>query len=120
MITVYTEEELKRAFANKEGKIICQGKLAEKLQRKRRVRKNLKCGGVLLALAGIAAIPFTGGTSAVATAVGVSALTIGTVTISAVELAIILGFALAAYGIHKNCKVKFNKDGSVEIYPQYD
>ena len=44
-------------------------------------------------------------------------LTIGTITISIGELALLLGAALAAYGIKKNLKVKFNMDGSVTIDP---
>ena len=52
-----------------------------------------------------------------AVALGAMGLTIGTITISIGELALLLGAGLAAYGIYKGCKVTFNKDGSVTIEP---
>lgn len=66
----------------------------------------------------VAAIPFTGGASAAGVAIG-AGLTIGTVTISTTELAIICGTVIALKGIDKGCKVKFSPDGGVEVSPQY-
>ena len=44
-------------------------------------------------------------------------LTVGTISITAAELAILCGTGVALYGIHKNRKVKmkYNDDGTVEI-----
>lgn len=121
MVTVYTKEELKAALRRKETRIVCKGRLAEGIRKKRKIKKTCIVGGAVLTAAGIAASPFTGGASLGFSAMGLAAtgLTIGSLTLSAVELAMILGFGLAVYGIHKGCKVKFNKDGSVEIDPSY-
>lgn len=70
---------------------------------------------VVHAVLGAVAIPFTGGASTGIIAMG---LTIGTVTISTAELAIICGTVIATAGILKGGKVNFKvnaKDGSVEV-----
>ena len=122
MKTVYTKEELAETLKKGETALV-KGSLAseirEKFEKRKKVRKGAAIAGGAIAVAGIAAAPFTGGTSLVGTAVGLGAmgLTIGTITISIGELALLLGASLAAYGIYKNCEVKFNTDGSVTIEP---
>ena len=120
--TVYTKEELSETLKNVETALV-KGSLASEIRKKyetrKKVRKSTAITGGAIAVAGLVAAPFTGGTSLVGTAAGLGAmgLTIGTITISIGELALLLGAALAAYGIYKNCKVKFNMDGSVTIEP---
>ena len=112
------EETLKKG-----EKALVKGSLASEIRKKyetrKKVRKSTAITGGAIAVAGLVAAPFTGGTSLVGTAVGLGAmgLTIGAITISIGELALLLGAALAAYGIKKNLKVKFNMDGSVTIEP---
>ena len=121
MKTVYTKEELAETLKKGETALV-KGSLAseirEKFEKRKKVRKGAAIAGGAIAVAGIAAAPFTGGTSLVGTAVGLGAMGLtGTFIISIGELALLLGAALAAYGIYKNCKVKFNMDGSVTIEP---
>ena len=122
MKTVYTKEELAEALKKGETALV-KGSLAseirEKFEKRKKVRKSTAIAGGAIAVAGIVAAPFTGGTSLAGTAVGLGAmgLTIGTITISIGELALLLGAALVAYGIYKNCKVTFNKDGSITVEP---
>ena len=120
MKTVYTKEQLEETLKKGETALV-KGSLASEIRKKyetrKKVRKSTAITGGAIAIASLVAAPFTGGTSLVGTAVGLGAigLTIGTITISIGELALLLGAALAAYGIYKNCKVKFNMDGSVTI-----
>lgn len=118
MITVYSKQELKEAFSNKETKIIVKGALAESFRKKSKVKKSTQIGGLALLIGGIVAIPFTAGASS-SLAIAGAGLTVGSITITAAELAILCGFALGAYGISRGCKVKFSADGSVEIDPVY-
>ena len=122
MKTVYTKEQLEETLKKGETALV-KGSLASEIRKKYetkiKVRKRTRIAGGAIAVAGLVAAPFTGGTSLVGTAAGLGAmgLTIGIITISIGELALLLGAALAAYGIYKNCKVKFNMDGSVTIEP---
>ena len=122
MKTVYTKEQLAETLKKGETALV-KGSLASEIRKKYETRKKARKGAAItggaIAVAGLVAAPFTGGTSLVGTAAGLGAmgLTIGTITISIGELALLLGAALAAYGIYKNCKVKFNMDGSVTIEP---
>lgn len=121
MRTVRTEEELKAAFAAKESRIIVKGPMAEKMVKKAKTKKAAKIGGIALVVASLAAIPFTGGASAAGVAAG---LTIGgsALVLTASELAILCGFALAMYGLSKGSKVKFKtglEGQEVEIDPKY-
>ena len=122
MKTVYTKEQLEETLKKGETALV-KGSLASEIRKKYetkiKVRKRTRIAGGAIAVAGIVAAPFTGGTSLGGTAVALGAmgLTIGTITISIGELALLLGAALAAYGIYKNCKVTFNKDGSITIEP---
>ena len=118
MVTVYTKEEFNAALKNREDKILVQGELAKTMRKKSKVKKRAKIGGVVLLISGIIAIPFTGGASASILATGM-ALTVGTVTISALELLILCGFALGVIGLLSGAKVTFNSDGSVTVEPNY-
>ena len=120
--TVYTKEELAETLKKGETALV-KGSLASEIRKKyetrKKVRKSTAITGGAITVAGLVAAPFTGGTSLVGSAVALGAmgLTIGTITISIGELALLLGASLAAYGIYKNCEVKFNMDGSVTIEP---
>ncbi len=118
MRTVHTQKELAEAIEAGETQILAQGEIAEKLQKQRRHKKVALIGGAVLLIAGIAAIPFTGGGSAVLTATALTA-TIGgmSLTITAAELAILCGTAVSIYGLSKNRKLKltYREDGAVEI-----
>ena len=122
MKTVYTKEELAETLKKGETALV-KGSLASEIRKKYKTRKKVlkstAITGGAIAVAGLVAAPFTGGTSLAGTAVGLVAmgLTIGTITISIGELALLLGAGLAAYGIYKKCKVTFNKDGGVTIEP---
>ena len=121
MKTVYTKEELAETLKKGETALV-KGSLASEIRKKyetrKKVRKSTAITGGAIAVAGLVAAPFTGGTSLVGTAVGLGAMGLtGTFIISIGELALLLGAALAAYGIYKNCKVTFNKDGSITVEP---
>lgn len=64
MVTVSTKEGLEKALKNKEKEIEITGELADKIrkQRKRKKRTGYAVAGASL-IAGIAALPFTGGAS---------------------------------------------------------
>lgn len=117
MTTVSTKQELVSAIERREKQIIATGEIAKRFRKQVKVKKGAKVGGLVLAIGGLIAIPFTGGASGGLTAAGM-ALTVGTVTISAAELAILCGFALAYKAIGK-CKVEFEPNGHVIITPQY-
>lgn len=114
MKTVYSKKELEDAYASGERTIMVKGEFAQQIRTRCKVKKAAKITSGLIAVAGIAAVPFTGGASLLATGAG---LTVGTLTISATELAIILGSGLAFYAI-KNGKLKnisYSADGSVTL-----
>lgn len=88
MKTVSTKAELEQALKAGETHLMLKGELSKAVSKKKSRSKAAKIGGAVLAVGGVlAAIP-TGGASLGATAFG---LTIGTVTITAAELAILLG-----------------------------
>lgn len=120
MTTVSSKEALKKAIQNKQFPIRCTGEIAKQLIRKKKSAKKVKIGGAALALAGLAAIPFTGGASAGATVAGLTAtgLTIGGaggLVMSTAELAILVGGGVAIMGILKGRKIKLQADGSVVV-----
>ena len=119
MVKIKTKKELKEALKTREPKIVVSGDLAAQIRKKTKVRKASKIGGAALVIAGIIAIPFTAGTSLGGVILGTTALTVGTLTISTAELAILCGTALGIAGILKGAKVTFNPDGSVTIEPTY-
>ena len=116
MRTVRTENELKAAFETKEKKTVVVGQMAKDMAKKSQRKKKAKAAGIAVALASLAAIPFTLGASAPGVAVGMG-LTIGSITISTTELALLCGTAVAIYGIHKSSKVTFrvNEKGEPEV-----
>ena len=120
MVTVYTKEELEQALRAKESHIRIKGELAEVIKKKVKRQKTAKKIGIGTAAIGAAALiaaPLTGGASLIAgagaTAMG---LTVGTVTITVAELAILVGGTVAITAILKGYKkVKMNSDGSIEL-----
>ena len=116
---VRTKTELETALKAKTKKITVVGPYAEQIAKEYQKRHKVAkasggIGAVGVALASIGAAPFSGGLSLAGLAAS-AALTVGTVTISAVELAIICGFTLGMYGLSKGYDVKYSPDGTVEI-----
>ena len=122
MVTVRTKQELEVALKNKATSIRIEGPYAKTFanavrSRKRKIKVAAGVGALAL-IGGVAAAPFTGGASLAGSAAGLAAmgLTIGTITISTAELAMILGFA--AYALNKNYNIKIGKgDKYVEMSP---
>ena len=124
MITVTTKNEFEQAILNRESKILCKGEAAKPFLKQRKRKRGAIIGGAVAAIAGIAVIPFTGGASALGSMGIIAGLTVGTVTLTAAELAIICGTTIALVGIIKGGKVRFvtsTQDGSVsvEFEPKY-
>lgn len=108
MKTVSTKKELEKAIIQGEKHFLLKGDLAKQIIKKKQRSKAAKIGGGILAGVGVlAAIP-TGGASLGVTAMG---LTIGTVTMSAAELAIIFGGSTLVISALKGRDIKLrNKD----------
>ena len=79
MKTVYSKKELDDAYASGERSILVKGEFAQQIRTKCKIKKAAKITTGLIAVAGIAAVPFTGGASLLATGAG---LTAGALTIS--------------------------------------
>lgn len=96
-----------------------KGAFAEELKRKatrqKRARKGAIIGGGTLVLGGLALAPFTGGASAAGAVAGAMALTVGPLSLTTAELAIIVGGGIAIAGLLKGYNIKFNSDGSVTL-----
>lgn len=110
---------IRDSIKSENKKITVVGPYAEQIAREYQKRHKVAkasggIGAVGVALASIGAAPFSGGLSLAGLAAS-AALTVGTVTISAVELAIICGFTLGMYGLSKGYDVKYSPDGTVEI-----
>ena len=121
MKTVYTKTALIKAFEEKEQVICAKGHVARIIKSKIKRRKyQAILSGVILCGISLAAIPFTGGFSSagVATGVSVFGLTMGSVTITTAELAIICGTILGLGSIIAGAKVTFSSD-HVIIEPKY-
>jgi len=114
LITVTTTKELEEALKAGETKILLKGEVAEKIKKGKKRKKGAVIGGIALAVAGLAALPFTGGASS-AGIIGGLGLTLGTITISAAELAILVGGSIAIIGLCKGYDITFNPDGSVTL-----
>lgn len=114
MKTVSTKEGLANALKCGETKILCTGSVAEAIRKKKNRKKTAIIGGVAAAVGSLIAIPFTAGASTPGVIAGMG-LTVGALTISAAELALICGTTVAIVGLNKNYDVKFNPDGSVEL-----
>ena len=128
MITVKTKDELEQAIKDNKGESIrVEGPyakaLAKKIRSKKKIRKVAIAGGALALIGGVVAAPFTGGTSLAGSAAGVVAMgaTIGTITLTTTELAMILGVGglLGGYAISKDYKIKVGKgDSYLELVPK--
>ncbi len=122
MVVVRTKEELQEAIKNKVDSIRIEGPyagiVAQKIRSRKKVKKVAIGVGTLALVGGVIAAPFTGGASLAGSVAGATAmgLTVGTITISTAELAMILGFA--AYVINKKYKIKIGKeDEYIEMTP---
>ena len=93
MVTITTKEELEKALENKEKEILVEGEMAKKIIRKKKVKKGILIGGIATTAVGIILLPFTGGGSSGLVFHGLTVATgTTTVTMTAGELAILLGF----------------------------
>lgn len=122
MKTVETINELKTDLENRDRYIVVQGDAAKAIRAKATRRKTARwivIGGVLLSIAGLAAVKYTGGKSTIATAggavVSTVGLTAGTLTISTAELAILIGGGVAMTALLLGRKIYFKSNGSVVI-----
>ena len=120
MTTVSTKQELISAIERREKQIIATGEIAASIRRK--VKKGAKVGGVVLAIGGLLAIPFTGGASAGLTAAGLTCLT-GVATLTGTQILILCGIvgvtAMGLSGKLKTCEVEFMPNGPVKLRLQY-
>lgn len=112
MVTVSTKAQLKAAIEQKQFPIKCVGEIAEQMRKKKKRTTKTKIAGAAIALAGVAAIPFTGGASAVVTGAGLTAMGL---TISVTELAILVGGGVAIVAILKGRKITAQVDGKSVI-----
>lgn len=117
MTTVYTKNEFKNALNAGVKHIVCKGAIADALIKSRKTKRKV-AGGLLLTVACIAAAPFTLGASLGAGAItgaGIiaSGLTIGSWSMTTVELALICGTIVSIAGHKLHCN--YNKDGSVDV-----
>ena len=109
MIVVGTKEELQEAIKNKVDSIRIEGPyagiVAQKIRSRKKVKKVAIGVGTLALVGGVIAAPFTGGASLAGSAVGLTAmgLTVGAVTLTTTQLAMLLGVggSLLAYSIHE-------------------
>ncbi len=120
MITVSTKQELENAISNNVPTIKVVGSFAETLVKKTNRRKKGKGAAIAIGILGIGcliAAPFTGGLTLLGEGL-VAGATIGSITLSTTELAIICGTALCAVALAKgyNAKVIYRKEGPVVIF----
>ena len=111
---VYTTTELEEAIKAGETKLIAKGELAEIIRKRKERKKRSLLGGLALVTVGLAALPFTWGASTPLLLGGLG-LAIGSVTISAAELAILVGGSIAIIGLCKDYTITLNSDGSVTL-----
>ena len=122
MVVVRTKEELQEAIKNKVDSIRIEGPyagiVAQKVRSRKKVKKVAIGVGTLALVGGVIAAPFTGGASLAGSAVGLTAmgLTVGAVTITTTQLAMLLGFGASA--IYKKYNIKIGVgDKYVEMSP---
>ena len=122
MTTVSTKQELVSAIERREKQIIATGEIAASIRKKVKVKKGAKVGGLVLAIGGLLAIPFTGGASAGLTAAGLTCLT-GAATLTGTQILILCGIvgvtAMGLSGKLKTCEVEFMPNGPVKLRLQY-
>lgn len=110
MVVVRTKEELQEAIKNKVDSIRIEGPyagiVAQKIRSRKKVKKVAIGVGTLALVGGVIAAPFTGGASLAGSAVGLTAmgLTVGVITITTTQLAMLLGFG--AFAIYKKYNIK--------------
>lgn len=115
MVTVTTKEELEKALEDKEKEILVEGEMAKKIKRKKKVKKGVLIGGIVTTAVGIILLPFTSGGSS---GLVIQGLTVSsgttTVTMTAGELAILLGFTstLGSIALLKGYTIQVD-DGTV-------
>ena len=61
MTIVSTKQEFVSAIERREKQIIATGEIAARFRKQVKVKKGAKVGGLVLAIGGLIAIPFTGG-----------------------------------------------------------
>lgn len=122
MVVVRTKEELQEAIKNKVDSIRIEGPyagiVAQKIRSRKKVKKVAIGVGTLALVGGVVAAPFTGGASLAGSAVGLTAmgLTVGAITITTTQLAMLLG--LGAFAIYKKYNIKIGVgDKYVEMSP---
>ena len=122
MVVVRTKEELQEAIKNKVDSIRIEGPyagiVAQKIRSRKKVKKVAIGVGTLALVGGVIAAPFTGGASLAGSAVGLTAmgLTVGAITITTTQLAMLLGFG--AFAIYKQYNIKIGVgDKYVEMSP---
>ena len=122
MIVVRTKEELQEAIKNKVDSIRIEGPyagiVAQKIRSRKKVKKVAIGVGTLALVGGVIAAPFTGGASLAGSAVGLPAmgLTVGAITITTTQLAMLLGFG--AFAIYKKYNIKIGVgDKYIEMSP---
>lgn len=122
MVVVRTKEELQETIKNKVDSIRIEGPyagiVAQKIRSRKKVKKVAIGVGTLALVGGVIAAPFTGGASLAGSAVGLTAmgLTVGAVTITTTQLAMLLGFG--AFAIYKKYNIKIGVgDKYVEMSP---
>ena len=109
MVVVRTKEELQEAIKNKVDSIRIEGPyagiVAQKIRSRKKVKKVAIGVGTLALVGGVIAAPFTGGASLAGSAVGLTAmgLTVGAITITTTQLAMLLGFG--AFAIYKKYNI---------------
>lgn len=126
MITVRSKQELEKAMKQEASEIKVVGSYATTLAKNKRTSSQAATGGAiltgLLGIGCLVAAPFTAGTSLlggglVASAIGAGAvgLTIGTITITTTELAILCGTALAALALKQGYNVKITNENGKPV-----
>lgn len=111
--TVYTTKEFNDAYVLGVRDFICKGDLARQLRRKLRTKRTTAIASASIAvIGGIIAAPFTGGSSLALAGAG---LTVGSLTITTAELALLLGGGVALMALSKGQlkTISFAPDGSV-------
>ena len=110
MVVVRTKEELQEAIKNKVDSIRIEGPyagiVAQKIRSRKKVKKVAIGVGTLALVGGVIAAPFTGGASLAGSVAGLTAmgLTVGAITITTTQLAMLLGFG--AFAIYKKYNIK--------------
>lgn len=107
---IFNETQLENALNSGEREVILHGEIAEKFARQVKAKRRAKTGGILLAIGGIIAAPLTGGLSLPGAIAGI---TVGTISMSTAELAILAGCVVACTAAKNGYDVQLNSDGTV-------